>query len=108
VDDVVSIPRVDLVLHSQGGWAQPIGQEDAAGVAVDISGQDIRIRTESGLDVAAVADPANPAGLLLQLTEAQVGAIQDLDGHSTQYAIVNVTANPDEVMCFGRLMVEGW
>lgn len=107
-EGIVSIPRVDFVLHSQGGWTERVGNEDETGTAIDISAKAYRLRTESGLDVAFVADPDNALGLKVSLTEAQVGAIQDLDDHSTRYAIVDTTAAPDEVLSFGRLIVEGW
>lgn len=105
---LIAPPRIDFVLHTGGGWSKPIALEDSNGVAIDISGETYHLKTESGLDVAAIVDPSNALGLLVSLSEAQVGAIFDLDEHGTKYALVNTGASPDDVLCFGRLYVEGW
>lgn len=105
---LIAVPRVDVIAHSEGGWTRSLKEVDSSGVEQDISGKAYRFKTESGLNIAATADPANPLGLKISLTEAQVGAIFDLPDHSTKYVILDTTANPDEPLCYGRFQVEGW
>lgn len=108
MDDLIAIPRVDIIAHSQGGWTYSFGLKDEAGVDVDISGEVWAFRTESGLDVALVVDPENPAGLRVTLSEAQIAGIKTQPDSSTKYAIVDTGAVPDIVLAYGRLAVEGW
>ena len=108
MEGIVAIPRVDFVLHSKGGWTQPVSFVDSNGAAIDISGETYHLKTDSLLDIALTADPANPTGLLITLSEANIATIFALDSHSCKYALVDVGQTPDEVLAFGRLIVEGW
>lgn len=105
---IIAVPRVDIIAHSKGGWAYSIKEADSSGVETDISAKAFSFKTESGLNVAAIADPDNPLGLKIALTEAQVAAIYALPDHSTKYAIIDTTADPDDPLAYGRFQVEGW
>ncbi len=108
--EIIDTPEVNITVHNAGGWTLPIGRFDEGGATIDISGREYRLRTATGLDQVCGADPENPQGKLATLSEAQVDtlvATVGLDGE-VKYAIVDITANPDETLFFGRFVLKGW
>lgn len=95
-----------ITVHRQGGLVLPFSKIDDTGAVVDISARTIHFKTASGLDVPLVADPSNATGLLISLSEANIQTIAG--GVSTEFAVVDQTAVPDEVLWAGELLVAGF
>lgn len=105
--ELIDIPEVNIFVHNAGGWTLPISRKDQAGAVVNISARAYRLKTATGLDVLAIADPENALAKLMVLTELQVDALGP-PGTETPYALVDTTSDPDETLCFGRLIAKGW
>ena len=106
--ELVTIPEIDFVIVMGGGYKIPIGRDDANGIAINISARNINLQTETGLNVAAIVNPDDGNGKLIQLSEAQVTAANFPIDDGTKYRVVDTTSNPDEVLFYGRMVGKGW
>lgn len=105
--EFLTIPEVNFEVHRKGGFSEEIGRYDENGVQADLAARVYKLQTSTGLDLTLAAHPDNALSKLMVLSEAQVASFGPA-GTEVKYAVVDTSSTPDEILLFGRFVVQGW